>query len=218
MKNKKGFIFPLIILAVIALAFGGYNIYRHPDMFLNLSDNSLSESETNGLREEILAESDPDILVAYFSYSGTTQNIANTLSTRTGADLFEIAPQNEYDSVYRESNSEVRNNERPALAGTVEDMAQYEIVFVGYPVWWHATPALINTFLESYELEGKLIVPFCTSGGSDIDETMPTFLHSCDGLAVLQERRISSANEIDDWLAEIGLAAEASIVQNSLQN
>lgn len=79
----------------------------------------------------------------------------------------------------------------------VENMEEYDIVFVGYPVWWHATPAPINTFLESYDLTGKLIIPFCTSGGSDIDETMPTFLNSCDGLAVYGEKRISGTSQID---------------------
>lgn len=104
-----------------------------------------------------------------------------------------------------ESNGEIRGNERPALTDTVKNMEEYDIVFVGYPVWWHATPAPINTFLESYDLTGKLIIPFCTSGGSDIDETMPTFLNSCDGLAVYGERRISDTSQIDGWLSELGL-------------
>lgn len=78
-----------------------------------------------------------------------------------------------------------------------------------YSVWWHATPAPINTFLESYDLTEKLIIPFCTSGGSDIDETMPTFLNSCDGLAVYGERRISGTSQIDGWFSELGLIGKA---------
>lgn len=74
-----------------------------------------------------------------------------------------------------------------------------------YPVWWHATPVPVNTFLESYDLAGKLIIPFCTSGESDIDETMPTFLNSCDGLAVYGERRISGTGQLDGWLSELGV-------------
>ena len=103
---------------------------------------------------------------------------------------------------------EIRSNARPSLTDTVENMAEYDVVFVGYPVWWHATPAPINTFLESYDLTGKLIIPFCTSGGSDIDETMPTFLNSCDGLAVYGERRISGTNQLDGWLSELGLTSQ----------
>ena len=84
-------------------------------------------------------------------------------------------------------------------------MDEYDVVFVGFPVWWHATPAVINTFLESHDLSGKLIIPFCTSGGSDIDEPMPTFLDSCDGLAVFGEKRITGTGEITGWLEELEL-------------
>lgn len=208
MKRKKGWILGVAVIAVIALLFGGYNLYRYPAMFRSLSDHSLNDAQVEELREEILLQSDVNVLVAYFSYSGTTRNVATVLSEKTGGDLFEITPQDGYSNVYMESNSEIRSNERPALTGTVENMEEYNIVFVGYPVWWHATPAPINTFLESYDLTGKLIIPFCTSGGSDIDETMPTFLNSCDGLAVYGERRISGTSQIDGWLSELGLTGQ----------
>lgn len=208
MKRKKGLIAVIAVIAIAALAFVGYNIYRYPAMFRNLSDNSLNDSQVEEVREEILSGSGIKVLVACFSYSGTTRNVANAISEKTGGDLFEITPQNGYSNVYMESNREIRGNERPALTDTVENMEDYDIVFVGYPVWWHATPAPINTFLESYDLTGKLIIPFCTSGGSDIDETMPTFLNSCDGLAVYGERRISGTSQIGGWLSELGLTGE----------
>lgn len=208
MKSKKGLIAVIAVIVIIALAFAGYNIYRYPATFRSLSDNSLNDSRVEELREEILSQPDTKVLVAYFSYSGTTRNIANAISEKIGGDLFEITPQEGYSNVYMESNSEIRNNERPALTDTVENMEEYDIVFVGYPVWWHATPAPINTFLESYDLTGKLIIPFCTSGESDIDETMPTFLNSCDGLAVYGERRITGTSELDGWLSELGLMQE----------
>lgn len=205
MKHKKAMIFGIAVVAVIALVFGGYNIYRYPAMFRSLSDRSLDEAQTEELKEGILSRPDVKVLVAYFSYSGTTKNVANALHEKTGGDLFEIAPQDSYSNVYMESNSEIRGNHRPVLTDTVENMEEYDIVFVGYPVWWHATPAPVNTFLESYDLTGKLIIPFCTSGESDIDETMPTFLHSCDGLAVYGARRISGTGELDGWLKELGI-------------
>lgn len=210
MKRKKGFIAVIAVIVILALAFVGYNIYRYPAMFRSLTDNSLNDSQVEEVREEILSGSDIKVLVAYFSYSGTTKNIANAISEKTGGDLFEITPQDGYSNVYMESNREIRGNERPALTDTVENMEEYDIVFVGYPVWWHATPAPINTFLESYDLTGKLIIPFCTSGGSDIDETMPTFLNSCDGLAVYGERRISGTSQIDGWLSELGLTGNVA--------
>ncbi len=205
MKRKKGLIAIIAVIVMIALVFVGYHIYRYPATFRSLKDNSLNDSQVEEIRQEILAQSDKKVLVAYFSYSGTTKNIANAISEKTGGDLFEITPQEDYSNVYMESNGEIRGNERPALTDTVKNMEEYDIVFVGYPVWWHATPAPINTFLESYDLTGKLIIPFCTSGGSDIDETMPTFLNSCDGLAVYGERRIRDTSQIDGWLSELGL-------------
>lgn len=210
MKRKKGLIAGIAVLIIIALAFAGYNIYRYPAALRNLSDNSLDDSQVEEVKEEILSESGKKVLVAYFSYSGTTKNVATALGEKTGGDLFEIAVQDGYSDVYQESNREIRNNERPVLTNTVSNMDEYDIVFVGYPVWWHATPAPINTFLESYNLTGKLIIPFCTSGGSDIDETMPTFLNSCDGLAVYGERRISGTSELDGWLSELGLAGNVA--------
>lgn len=204
MKRKKSLIARIAVIAIVALVFVGYNIYRYPAMFRSLSDNSLNDSQVEEVKDEILSDSDVKVLVAYFSYSGTTKNIANAISEKTGGDLFEITPQDGYSNVYMESNSEIRGNKRPTLTETVENMDEYDIVFVGYPVWWHATPAPINTFLESYNLTGKLIIPFCTSGESDISETMPTFLHSCDGLAVYGERRISGTNQLDEWLTELG--------------
>lgn len=217
MKYKKSLIILIAVLAIVVFAFVGYNFYRYPAMLRNLSDNSLNDSQTEELRNEILNRSDKKILIAYFSYSGTTKNVAVALSEKTGGDLFEIATQDGYSDVYKESNREIRRNERPALTDMVENMEEYDIVFVGYPVWWHATPAPVNTFLESYDLTGKLIIPFCTSGESDIDETMPTFLQSCDGLAVYGERRISGTGQLDEWISELGLTREQESSDDEMQ-
>lgn len=115
-------------------------------MFRSLTDNSLNDSQVEELREEIFTQSDVKVLVAYFPYFGTTRNIANAISEKTGGDLFEITPKNGYSNVYMESNSEIRGNERPTLTDTVENMDEYDVVFVGYPVWWHAIPAPLIRF------------------------------------------------------------------------
>ena len=205
MKQKRGLITGIIFVLAIVLLFAAYNIFRFPARFRNLTDESLNEEAVAALKEEIAQKENKKILVAYFSYSGTTQSVAEQLSSRIGADLFEIAPAEEYSSLYLRSNREIRRGERPELSAEVENMEEYDIVFVGYPVWFHATPAPVNSFLESYDLTGKLVIPFCTSGGSDIDETMPTFLDSCEGLAVYGEKRISSSGQIDSWLEELDL-------------
>lgn len=205
MKQKRGLITGIIFVLAIVLLFAAYNIFRFPARFRSLTDESLDEEAVAALKEEIAQKENKRILVAYFSYSGTTQSVAEQLSSRIGADLFEIAPAEEYSSLYLRSNREIRRGERPELSAEVENMEEYDIVFVGYPVWFHATPAPVNSFLESYDLTDKLIIPFCTSGGSDIDETMPTFLDSCEGLAVYGEKRISGSGQIDSWLEELDL-------------
>ena len=205
MKQKRGLITGIIFVLAIVLLFAAYNIFRFPARFRSLTDESLDEEAVAALKEEIAQKENKRILVAFFSYSGTTQSVAEQLSSRIGADLFEIAPAEEYSSLYLRSNREIRRGERPELSAEVENMEEYDIVFVGYPVWFHATPASVNSFLESYDLTDKLIIPFCTSGGSDIDETMPTFLDSCERLAVYGEKRISGSGQIDSWLEELDL-------------
>jgi hypothetical protein len=115
-------------------------------------------------------------LVAYFSASGTTAKVAKELAAATGADLFEIAPVEPYASAdlnwgNSSSRSSIEMNDescRPAIVGTVGNMADYDTVFVGFPVWWYIEPRIIDTFLEAYDFTGKTIVPFATSGGSGL--------------------------------------------------
>lgn len=173
-------------------------------MFRILQDDSLSEAEVASLVESKKSQ-DLNLLVAYFSYTGTTQGIAEEIRFKIGADLFRIDREEDYSDVYTESRSEIWHNDRSNLKNTVENMDQYDVVFIGFPIWFHATPAPVNTFLESYDFTGKIIIPFCTSGGSDIEEAIPTFLNSCKNLAVYQERRIFNSSEIDSWLANIDL-------------
>ena len=111
-------------------------------------------------------------LVAYFSASGVTKKIAEALAQIEGADLFEIVPENPYsaeDLDYRvkdsRSNLEMADEScRPGISSKVEDMSQYDSVFIGFPIWWAREPSIIDTFLEAYDFSGKKIVPFCTSG------------------------------------------------------
>ena len=118
-------------------------------------------------------------LVAYFSASGVTAGVAKELAKEVSADLFEIRPAQPYtnadlDWTNKKSRSSVEMNDpdsRPAIAEKNAQMDQYEVVYVGFPVWWYRAPTIINTFLESYDLTGKKIIPFATSGGSSIDNS-----------------------------------------------
>lgn len=204
-KKRKGVIAVITVILLAVLAFAGYDLYRYPARFKNPADLSLDDAETERVRAEVAAMEDKKVLVAYFSHTGNTRAVAQSLAELTRGDLFEISLREEYSNVYTQSNSEIRRRSRPELSTAVEDMDGYDIVFVGYPVWWHATPAPVNSFLESYDLGGKLVIPFCTSGGSGIAETMPTFLGSCDGAAVYGGRRITSTSQLSDWLENLNL-------------
>ena len=119
-------------------------------------------------------------LVAYFSATGTTMEAATRLARIAGADLHEIVPETRYtpadlnwhDKNSRSSVEMADKSSRPAIASRVENIAQYDTVFVGFPIWWYIAPTIVNTFLEQYDLAGKTVVPFFTSGGSDAGETL----------------------------------------------
>ena len=122
---------------------------------------------------------DQKILVAYFSCSGVTARAAKALADAAGADLYEIKPEIPYTSadlnwMDKKSRSTLEMNDpssRPAISGRVADMDQYQVVFLGFPIWWYVAPSIISTFLESYDFAGKTIVPFATSGGSGMGKT-----------------------------------------------
>lgn len=132
-------------------------------------------------------------LVAYFSASGVTAKVAEKLSEAIGADLYAIEPEVPYtkadlDWMDKKSRSTIEMNNpasRPAIAGKRDNMNDYDTVFVGFPIWWYVAPTIINTFLESHDLTGKTIIPFATSGGSDMGKTNEKLLPSCKGAKLL---------------------------------
>ena len=126
-------------------------------------------------------------LVAYFSASGTTKEAAERLAKAAGADLFEIKPTIPYTSadlnwMDKKSRSSVEMNDpdsRPEIAGMIPNMADYDTVFIGFPIWWYVAPHIIHTFLESYDFDRKTLVPFATSGGSGMGKTVDELRKLC---------------------------------------
>ena len=155
-------------------------------------------------------------LVAYFSASGVTAKVAETLSETIGADLFAIEPKVPYtkadlDWMDKNSRSTLEMKDpasRPEIAKVRDNMEEYDTVFVGFPIWWYVAPTIINTFLESYDLTGKTIIPFATSGGSGMGKTNEKLLPSCKG-AKLLDGRVLKANvgvkELDEWVAGLSI-------------
>lgn len=156
---------------------------------------------------------DSKILVAYFSWGGTTQRMAQEIVRQTGADLFRIEPVVPYPTEYTPCTEvaleEKNNNARPAIAATVKNWEDYDTVFIGCPVWWWTTPMIICTFAESYDFEGKTVVPFCTYASTYRDETLARIVELTPDAAHLTGEGLTSGriNEqnISSWLREIGL-------------
>ncbi len=150
------------------------------------------------------------VLVAYFSASGTTAKLADKLASAIGADLHEIIPKQPYTSAdldwtNKKSRSSVEMSNkafRPEVANTVENMEQYDIIFLAFPIWWYVAPTIINSFLEQYHFSGKTIVPIATSGGSGMGKTNSELAVSCAG-AELKDGKVfrvnASTDELRSW-------------------
>lgn len=154
------------------------------------------------------------ILVAYFSASGVTKSAAQRLAKASGADLFEIKPAQPYskedlDWTNKKSRSSVEMSSpdsRPEIAEKLDNMSEYDVVFVGFPIWWYVAPTIINTFLESYDFSGKTVIPFATSGGSGMGKTEEVLHKICP--ANWKGGRVingASENDLRKWVGELDI-------------
>ena len=149
-------------------------------------------------------------LVAYFSASGVTAKAAEKIAAAAGADLYEIQPEEPYTPadlnwMDKKSRSTVEMNDptcRPAIAEAVEDMEQYDTVWIGFPVWWYVEPRIVDTFLESYDFAGKKMIPFATSGGSGIQKAEKSLREHCPA-ADWKPGKLLNGGNIEAWVKEM---------------
>lgn len=152
-------------------------------------------------------------LVTYFSASGVTAKLAKRLADGIGADLYEIKPETPYTSAdldwrNKSSRSSVEMDDRssrPPIADMVQDMSQYDVVFVGFPVWWYREPSIIDTFMESYDFSGMTVVPFATSGSSGIGDSGKNMQALAPGAKVETGKRFNAGESEDalkQWASE----------------
>lgn len=153
------------------------------------------------------------VLVSYFSASGVTAQVAERLAEETRVKLFEIVPEVPYTDVDlnwqdKRSRSSVEMNDpgsRPAIQSRVENMDQYDVVFIGFPVWWYREPSIIDTFMEAYDFKGKTVIPFVTSGGSPIGNAGKNMQALAAEAKVMDGKRFAAATSgkaLADWASE----------------
>lgn len=180
----------------------------------DVESTDVSETQTEGT--EMQEEQGTKVLVAYFSATNTTEGVAEHIANGLQADLYEIVPEEPYtdaDLDYNDNNSrttiEMNDPEaRPAISGSVENMEQYDIVFVGYPIWWGEAPRIVHTFMENYDFSGKIVVPFCTSGGSGMGSSAANLEQLTSGANWLDGQRLNGSDSQDtvmEWVNSLGL-------------
>ena len=205
--NKKVIV---LIVAVIILAILGVVAYmvtsnNHQNAMSNTNETTNEEPHTEGTGRT---------LIVYFSHTGNTENVANFIHEEVGGDIVKLEPVNayteDYDTLLDVAQEEQQSNARPELTTTIDNIDEYDTIFLGYPIWWGDCPMAIYTFLDKYDLSGKTIAPFCTSGGSGLSGT-PRSIQSeepnatvTEGLSVSDSRSANSQSAVQSWLSEIG--------------
>jgi flavodoxin len=169
-----------------------------------------NRGKTSGVQKETRSRK---ILIAYFSHTGNTREIANQIHKKVGGDIFEIVTvkpyPTDYQTVVDQAKREQEAHDRPKLATKVRNMASYDVVFVGYPNWWGTMPMAVFSFLQQYNLSGKTIIPFCTHGGSELGRSVHDITKLCpkstilDGLAVRDTNVKHAQNDVSKWLRKL---------------
>lgn len=183
-------------------------------LLLSLAMSACAQNESAGSKEND-DNMDKKILVAYFSATGTTAREARLIAEATSATLYEIEPEQAYTSADldwhdSQSRSSVEMNDdtsRPSIKGVVAGIEQYDVVFVGYPIWWDLAPRPVNTFIEKNHLEGKRVIPFATSGGSSIAGSVRDFRSRYPDIRWEDGRLLNGAGKgaVEKWIRQLDL-------------
>ena len=218
----------ILVIAVIAIVVGinlvGNNGEKNTVQNQVSNENELGNSEVaqtqnNTLENEEETQNNQEngsgkSLVVYFSHTGNTENVANFIHQAVGGDIVKLETEEQYTDNYNDlldiAQEEKNENARPALSTKIDNIDEYDTIFLGYPIWWGDMPMAIYTFLDEYDLSGKTIAPFVTSGGSglsgtpgDIADEEPNATVT-EGLSVRDSNSENSQSAVNSWLSEIG--------------
>lgn len=213
--NKKVILAIAIILIILVIGLAIFFSIQGNNTNNPSSSNIVNDEANNAVTDDNtnIENGNNGILIAYYSNSGNTKAMAEEIQNQTGGDIFEIKRVAEYTNMYQEAEKEINDNERPEVADMPENLNQYDMLFIGYPIWWDTTPAMINTFLENYDLSNKTVIPFCTSSSDGIEGSMASIRESAPNANILDGLRISGSSarnqngkdEITDWLNELNI-------------
>ena len=177
-----------------------------PETSGTLTSTETTEPEKSGAKS----------LVVYFSWSGNTENVAKSIQSQTGSDIFEIVPKTpystDYNTVVDDAKVEQQKSARPEIKDTIPNIADYDTVYVGFPNWWGDMPMILYTFFDTYDLSGKTVALFCTSGGSGLSNTVNEVKELEPNATVTKGLHIGSGasanpdSAVKSWLDEIGAA------------
>lgn len=189
----------------------GFRVVRNADN----TDNTGIVSDS---QRDLQVQNNGNILIAYFSWSGNTENAAGIIREKTGADTIELNPVEPYSSNYNEvldeAQQDMNNDARPALANHVENMEQYDTILLGYPNWWATIPMPVASFLEEYDFSGKTIISFCSHGGGEFGQSITDISKLApnskigEGLSIHYSGGSSLESDIDMWLETNGIAEQ----------
>ena len=199
----------LVILFASVIALLGLFIFinvRSVQENNNATNNSTEEYDYSE-GEEILVGS--NTLVVYFSNTGTTEEAAKRIRDIVNADLIELKPVNPYPLKYETNlpiaQKEQDENARPELKTTINDFEKYDVIYLGYPIWLELNPMLINTFLESYDFTDKTVIPFATSGSSEITKSVENIKKEIPNAIFKEGLLVRNTKDIEPWLKKIGM-------------
>lgn len=227
MKRIFATLIMLMLLCTLTACKGTEN-QTTPDPFQTVQEENLSEGGIPSATDESepAADEETQALVVYFSATGNTENIARHIQTVLDADLYEIIPEEPYtdddlnysDDDCRANREQNDPNARPAIAGTLEHPEDYDVVFLGYPIWWGQAPKIIHTFFDNYDFDGVTIVPFCTSGSSGIGTSIEHLYPLAPDANWLPGHRFdggASQEEVVAWVEELELPKFSDIAEET---
>ena len=205
--KKKAFVLIAFIL-IIVLAVGFYFFNKNNSKENNANNTAQTQNSEN------INNGNQNILVLYFSMTGNTQSVAEIIQDQVGGDIVKLETEQEYPSDYNElldyAQNELSENARPKLKTSIENINDYDVIFLGYPIWWGDMPMPVYSFLDEYDLSGKTIAPFVTHGGSGLSSTPEKIKQEepnatvTNGFEVNGDNAASSGSDVTNWLNEIG--------------